>query len=245
MSKNHVDIDPEQIEPQTILELSGSLTGLRLLEVGCGDGRLTWRYAQTAGEVIAIDPNPDRIEHAQQKAPASLVNKVCFQTADILTFTDHTLFDIALLSWSLWWIPAESMVDALKNIHKLLKPNGRLIDLHPADTILPIYVQNGSTAEAVGTIDVAAKHVKYHLADAAIKQVVTERLFTLEQHKKVDFIIYFDSVNACQTYLAEEWSDAKVASETWQKLGELMRQGETAKKIYFTERIQFFSLTKM
>ena len=101
MIPKHVLIDPEQTEPNTFLQLSGPLANKRILEIGCGDGRLTWRYADTAGQIIGIDPNADRIETAQQNVPHSLAHKVSFHTADTLTFHDPEPFDLALLSWSL------------------------------------------------------------------------------------------------------------------------------------------------
>ena len=101
MIPKHVHIDPEQTEPNTFLQLSGPLANKRILEIGCGDGRLTWRYGHTAGQIIGIDPNADRIETAQQNVPRSLAHKVSFHTTDTLTFHDPEPFDLALLSWSL------------------------------------------------------------------------------------------------------------------------------------------------
>lgn len=91
-------IDPENIEPDTILKMAGPLTGKRVLEIGCGSGRLTWRYAQDAKEVIAIDPTEADITAAQRDNPYAHVH---FITADILDYADPNSFDIVLLSWSL------------------------------------------------------------------------------------------------------------------------------------------------
>jgi ubiquinone/menaquinone biosynthesis C-methylase UbiE len=51
--ETHV-IDPEA-EMAALRELGG-LEGARVLEVGCGDGRLTFRYTPAARSVLAIDP---------------------------------------------------------------------------------------------------------------------------------------------------------------------------------------------
>ena len=48
--------DPEQHEVAALARMVPSFAGLRVLEIGCGDGRLTQRYAARAGSVIAIDP---------------------------------------------------------------------------------------------------------------------------------------------------------------------------------------------
>jgi magnesium-protoporphyrin O-methyltransferase len=76
--------------------------GMRVFEVGCGDGRLTWRYASEAGEVVAIDVNENKIKAAVEACPAELRTKVTFEAADINSFdTGDDSFDTAILSYSL------------------------------------------------------------------------------------------------------------------------------------------------
>jgi SAM-dependent methyltransferase len=50
-----IRVDPENNEIRTLLELA-DFRGQLVLEIGCGDGRLTWRYAGRAEHVMAIDP---------------------------------------------------------------------------------------------------------------------------------------------------------------------------------------------
>lgn len=92
-----IKIDPENVETTTLLKFIGSLSGKRVLEVGCGDGRLTWHYADLASEVVGIDPDHEQIAAANQNSPSH----VHFQAADILNFHDPCPFDVAILSWSL------------------------------------------------------------------------------------------------------------------------------------------------
>lgn len=96
-----VRVDPEDTETQALHDLA-DFCGKRVLEIGCGDGRLTWRYAAAASHVSAIDPKADEIETAIEDCPDSLRNHVEFRACSIEDFKPPAeLFDIALLSWSL------------------------------------------------------------------------------------------------------------------------------------------------
>ena len=96
-----VRIDPEGSETQALHALA-DFTGQRVLEIGCGDGRLTWRYAEHAARVIAIDPDADDIATAIEECPDHLRDRIEFRVSHIEEFEPpEELFDIALLSWSL------------------------------------------------------------------------------------------------------------------------------------------------
>jgi 2-polyprenyl-3-methyl-5-hydroxy-6-metoxy-1,4-benzoquinol methylase len=73
----------------------------RVLEVGCGDGRLTWLYADRAASVLGIDPEEEQIAAARADMPEGLAGRVRFEvgTAEDLSRTEA--FDVAFLSWSL------------------------------------------------------------------------------------------------------------------------------------------------
>jgi ubiquinone/menaquinone biosynthesis C-methylase UbiE len=94
-------IDPEGTEVSVIRELV-DFSGTDVLEVGCGDGRLTWRYAEEARSVVAMDPNEGKIERATEATPVSLRSKVSFVTADIAAVElSPDAYDVAILAHSL------------------------------------------------------------------------------------------------------------------------------------------------
>jgi len=51
--------DPEEVEIRILHEYA-DLAGTRVLEIGCGEGRLVWRYAATARQVGGLDPDGTR-----------------------------------------------------------------------------------------------------------------------------------------------------------------------------------------
>lgn len=98
-----IRIDPENNEPRVLFAMA-DFTNRRVLEIGCGDGRLTWRYAPRAGQVTAIDPFEGSIRRAKENTPDDLKSRVEFRQIgfeDFAAASASSAFDIAILSWSL------------------------------------------------------------------------------------------------------------------------------------------------
>jgi ubiquinone/menaquinone biosynthesis C-methylase UbiE len=96
-----VCIDPENKETRALFDLV-DFSNRRVLEIGCGDGRLTWRYAHSAGKVTGIDSALDDLRAAVIDCPSNLVEKTVFTIADAVKLPfRNDAFDIALLAWSL------------------------------------------------------------------------------------------------------------------------------------------------
>ena len=99
-----ITIDPERNEIDALLEFAGDLAGKRVLEIGAGYGRLTWRYASLAGEVVGIDPKAERIASAHNDMPEELRGRVSMLETTLEDYQRDAraaLFDVALLSWVL------------------------------------------------------------------------------------------------------------------------------------------------
>jgi ubiquinone/menaquinone biosynthesis C-methylase UbiE len=94
-------VDPDGIELATIRELV-DVAGMRVLEIGCGDGRMTFTYAGDAARVLAIDPDAELIDVARAATPPRLLRRIRFAAADAAEIDLPTReFDLALFSWSL------------------------------------------------------------------------------------------------------------------------------------------------
>jgi ubiquinone/menaquinone biosynthesis C-methylase UbiE len=94
-------VDPEGVEIAALRQLA-PMNGLRVLELGCGDGRLTFRYAREAASVLAVDPDEDEIAKANAARPPELADRVMFVASGAAEVeAPRRRFDLALFAWSL------------------------------------------------------------------------------------------------------------------------------------------------
>jgi 2-polyprenyl-3-methyl-5-hydroxy-6-metoxy-1,4-benzoquinol methylase len=93
--------DPDHREIR-FLQKFVDLRDKRVLEIGCGEGRLTWQYAEDTRSVVAVDLDRDSLRVAKIDRPSSLEDKMDFAcvNSEYLPFSKEK-FDIAILAWSL------------------------------------------------------------------------------------------------------------------------------------------------
>jgi ubiquinone/menaquinone biosynthesis C-methylase UbiE len=94
-------LDPEGTHVAAVLR-TADFRGCRVLEVGCGDGRLTWGIAPLAASVLAFDPAEESVDTARRACPAALRDKVRFEVAQAeeINVPPHSV-DLVFFSWSL------------------------------------------------------------------------------------------------------------------------------------------------
>jgi hypothetical protein len=114
----------------------------------------------------------------------------------------------------------EGMVHALEDIHRLLRPGGDLIDIHPVleAPLVEVY-QGGKVIFTESWPDYSGED--YRQAEQALAQVVARRLFVIEGSGEFDFLTYGSSVAELRNFLAEAGAyeerpkdDAVVARES-------------------------------
>jgi len=96
-------LDPENNEPRALFEFA-DFRNKDVLEIGCGDGRLTWHYADKAAHVTAIEPSAEQIAIAKENLPKHLEGRVEFHVAtfeDFAAKSKSSVFDLVILSYSL------------------------------------------------------------------------------------------------------------------------------------------------
>ena len=101
------------------------LSGRELLEIGCGDGRLSSLLADKVKRLTAIDPDQDMINQACKE-----ISGVDFRVGygEKLEFNDRS-FDIVLFSYSLHH---QDCIKALDEAKRVLKDNGSILIIEPS-----------------------------------------------------------------------------------------------------------------
>ena len=94
-------VDPEKNEVRALKEMT-EWRGKRVLEIGCGDGRLTRRLANLGAQIEAVDPDRKLITLAQRQLPERYADRVKFRvgTAENMKSPPRS-FDIVVFAWSL------------------------------------------------------------------------------------------------------------------------------------------------
>ncbi len=95
-------LDPENNETSALFSIYSNWTGKSVLEIGSGDGRLTWRYADKVSRVVGLEPDTEKHAAGLENRPSG------FEHVEFLNFglddfvqQNKEKFDLALLSWSL------------------------------------------------------------------------------------------------------------------------------------------------
>ena len=75
----------DRMRARMLAALPDDLTGLRILDAGCGAGPTTIELAQRGAEVVAVDISPSLVKIAEQRLPAHLRPRVSFAAGDMLS----------------------------------------------------------------------------------------------------------------------------------------------------------------
>jgi ubiquinone/menaquinone biosynthesis C-methylase UbiE len=94
-------LDPEGAHLAALRRL-GDFRDQRILELGCGDGRLTLEIAADAATVLGFDPDAEAVERARRSLPTELADRVTYKVASgrEIEIEPHS-FDLTVFSWSL------------------------------------------------------------------------------------------------------------------------------------------------
>ena len=146
-----ITLGRERTLREKTVELAQVQPGNTVLEVGCGTGTLTLAaQARTglSGTAHGIDVAPEMIQVARRKAARARA-PVNFQVGQIacIPFPDDE-FDVVMCSFMIFHMSDDTRCKGLVEIHRVLKPGGRLLVVDMARPTGPI--QRGQVAILFG-----------------------------------------------------------------------------------------------
>jgi SAM-dependent methyltransferase len=99
----------------------------RMLDAGCGDGRLIPMFAPYAEVIVAIDPDAGRVAAARGRiTEAGLAAQVQLTRTTIEAFTTSEPFDIVLCSHIIQHVGTAAAPSILRALARAVTPNGRV-----------------------------------------------------------------------------------------------------------------------
>lgn len=135
-----------------MLKLMGNVSGLRILDLGCGEGGYSRELAKRGATLVSVDCSKKAIEYAMRLADEEGLS------IEHYVRNSNDLFDIAsgqfdMVLCSMMLMDCEDFDGTLAEAYRVLKPGGRLFAsvLHPCfdgKTMKPgsVVRESGSTA---------------------------------------------------------------------------------------------------
>jgi SAM-dependent methyltransferase len=117
----------------------------------------------------------------------------------------------------------ESMVHALDEIHRVLKPNGQLIDLRPVEANWAVEVVSSTGWQAAGRLsDLPVALADDEAAFAAMRQAASNGWYGKKDEKEFGFFYYWDTPSEMKAFMDDEWEDfEKMEEHVYQKASSL------------------------
>jgi trans-aconitate 2-methyltransferase len=108
-------------EVLSLLELKGTE---RVLDVGCGNGKVTTQIAERVeqGTVVGVDASAEMIAFASSHFGPPVRSNLRFEVADARRLPFQEEFDVVVSFNALHWIPEQD--EALRSVRRAMKPDG-------------------------------------------------------------------------------------------------------------------------
>jgi ubiquinone/menaquinone biosynthesis C-methylase UbiE len=173
----------------------------KVLDVGCGTGRLALKLADKVDHIIGIDPSPQRVEIARRKLTKLNPKNVTFElgSSDDIGRYGEDVFDVVYMNAVFHWINDKEK--ALNNIYRALKPGGKLgIYTRDKDNPFKVKVIAKEVLRRAGIIDEGVD------SSAPVNTVELDSLlrksgFRLIKIKRKGHSRYFETPAKCLEYV--------------------------------------------
>lgn len=159
-----------------VVAIAGTVTGLTVVDIGCGEGEVARAFAAYGAKVTGFDPFIDDTPWIEQGLGAY---RLARSAADSLPLEDASA-DLAVFVFSLHHVPARQLAGALAEARRILRPGGRLLVAEPLAEGPNHYVMepyHDETAVRLAAADALARHAAPHFAEERVIRFTEPREF--------------------------------------------------------------------
>ena len=205
--------------PDSELQVLGDVSGLDVVELGCGTAYFSAWLAKNGARPVGVDPTPAQLDTARRMQAATGIEFPLVEAAGESVPLGDASFDLAVSEYgaSIWadpyrWIPEAS---------RLLRPGGRLVFLRNSTIVTLCQSLTGATEQLQRPLRDLAKivwpdtgEVEFHLPIGELVELLgangfqLERLLELYAPEGAETHSYYDFVTA-------EWARQWPAEELW------------------------------
>ncbi|WP_119344678.1 class I SAM-dependent methyltransferase [Facilibium subflavum] len=209
-----------------------------VLDIGAGTGQLTYTMAQEIlphGQVVAIEPDQERISLAQQNSPKH-INNIHWVIDDFLSFakTTELSFDVAYSNYVFHWIKQQQL--AVDAVYRLLKPGAKFGFC--CVTGMPEVIKDISFATKNGHAIV--KSLNFSFAEAWLSYFKNAG-FRILQHYEVPDYVFADLDEVMQWWQATTHARFQVINLEQKQLSALQQKYSGKIHIYQKETLCFIA----
>lgn len=122
-------------ERHSLFEAVGSVRGMRMIDVACGDGYYSRQFRDAGGEVVGVDLSTEmiRLAAAAEARESRGIRYELGDATDLGKFTERTGlrdFDIAVAQWLFDYADTLDMLRGMcRSLARVVRPGGRFVHL--------------------------------------------------------------------------------------------------------------------
>jgi SAM-dependent methyltransferase len=140
----------------------------------------------------------------------------------------------------------ESMVHALGEIHRILKPDGFLLDLRPLEDSWSVEVVSGAGWQASGRLsDQAVGLADDEAANQAMREVQSRGWFIQKKIEEFPFFYYWDTPSEMKEFMETEWEDfEKIEEDVYRRTASLWAESNADARVRVRVKMRIAALEK-
>jgi hypothetical protein len=124
------------------------------------------------------------------------------------------------------------MVHALKEARRVLKQDGRMIDVRPLCIDVPLEVVCEGRSASAGVVDLSPDIARDIASDKALSIAFADQIIIETRLEDFTVSFYWNSIDEMKADLDEDWKDEVVITPNiWQRAGELLAAQPASAKL--------------